>query len=303
MVAARDVSPVSSTRVADIRSHPCTERPVTRSSNVSPCRIPPDSSGSGSGASGPDGVKPPANNWIAWASAVLPELLEPHKDCQRSKLHLRPLRVALVPLDAELAEFHYEAPYREEWPAATDRRSGWRRSARAAHPIRSTVFTRVRIVKLGRTCVRLQKLLKGELAVRRRKNVVRAHFFAGMTQPAHLLGLCAAQPISTPAFVTLGLRDPVADRLGGGFELSTFDRQQHRHSRASSSGVRPVQASSTIWRRKAGEVCPRLTACRGRLRENGERSRCRHGGYLLPKGSGVHEIGPTPARADGAARS
>ena len=30
----------------------------------------------------------------------------------------------------------------------------------------------MRIVKLGRACIRLQKLLKGELAVRRRKNVV-----------------------------------------------------------------------------------------------------------------------------------
>ena len=97
-------------------------------------------------------------------------------------MHLRPLRVALVPLDAELAEFHYEAPYREEWPTATDRRSGWRRSARAVHPIHSTVFTRVRIVKLGRTCVRLQKLLKGELAVRRRRNVVQARSFAEMLE-------------------------------------------------------------------------------------------------------------------------
>ena len=57
------------------------------------------------------------------------------------------------------------------------------------------------------------------------------------------------------------------------------------NSRASSSAVRPVRTSSTIWRRKAGGAC---------LRGNGGRSRFRHSGYLLPKGSGVHEIGATP---------
>ena len=40
----------------------------------------------------------------------------------------------------------------------------------------------MRIVKLGRTCVRLQKLLKGELAARRRKNVVQARSFAEMLE-------------------------------------------------------------------------------------------------------------------------
>ena len=75
-----------------------------------------------------------------------------------------------------------------------------------------------------------------------------------------------------------------AEVLGGGFELSPFGRQQHRHSQARSSGVHPVRASSTIWRRKAGGACP----C-----GNGG-SRFRHSGYLLPKGSGVHEIGSIP---------
>ena len=45
---------------------------------------------------------------------------------------------------------------------------------------------------------------------------------------------------------------------------------------------------------RPAEPAPRLTACRGRLRGNGGRSRFRHGGSLLPKGSGVHEIGSTP---------
>ena len=45
---------------------------------------------------------------------------------------------------------------------------------------------------------------------------------------------------------------------------------------------------------RPAEPVPRLTACRGGLRGNGGRSRFRHGGYLLPKGSGVHEIGSTP---------
>ena len=72
------------------------------------------------------------------------------------------------------------------------------------------------------------------------------------TQTAHLLALCAAQSITAPTVVTVGLCDPVADRLGGGFKLSTFGRQQNRYSRASSSGVRPVRTNSTIWRRKVG---------------------------------------------------
>ena len=63
-------------------------------------------------------------------------------------------------------------------------------------------------------------------------------------QPAYLLTLCAAQPISTPAFVTFGLCDPVADRLGGGFELTS---QLFR----SPSGANQGDAQ-TIWRRKAG---------------------------------------------------
>ena len=58
-----------------------------------------------------------------------------------------------------------------------------------------------------------------------------------------------------------------------------------QNSRASSSGVRPVRTNSTIWRRKAGGACPR---------GNGGRSRFRHSGYLLPKGSGVHKNGTTP---------
>ena len=46
----------------------------------------------------------------------------------------------------------------------------------------------------------------------------------------HRLALRRAQPVPAPALVTLGLRDPVAERLGGGFEPSTFGRQQHRYS-------------------------------------------------------------------------
>ena len=45
---------------------------------------------------------------------------------------------------------------------------------------------------------------------------------------------------------------------------------------------------------RPAEPALRLTACRGRLRGNGGRSRFRHSGYLLPKRSGVHEIGSTP---------
>ena len=77
----------------------------------------------------------------------------------------------------------------------------------------------------------------------------------------------------------------LADRLGGGFKPSTFGRQQNRRSRTSSSGVRPVRTNSTIRCRKAGGACPR---------GNGGRSRSWRGGYLLPKGSGVHQIGSTP---------
>ena len=40
-------------------------------------------------------------------------------------------------------------------------------------------------------------------------------------KPAYLLALCGAQSISVPACITVGLRDPVADRLGGGFEFTS----------------------------------------------------------------------------------
>ena len=92
---------------------------------------------------------------------------------------------------------------------------------------------------------RLKELERENRELRRANEILRK-------ASAYLLALCAAQSISAPALVTVGLCDPVADRLGGGLELSTFGRQQHRHSQASSSGVRPVRTSSTIWRRKAG---------------------------------------------------
>ena len=81
------------------------------------------------------------------------------------------------------------------------------------------------------------------------------------TQPAHLLAFCAAQPISTPAFVTLGLRDPVAERLGGGFELSPFGRQHHHHSpRRSSTAARD---DGVVHRRSSGSIRGRAGLRRG----------------------------------------
>ena len=62
----------------------------------------------------------------------------------------------------------------------------------------------------------------------------------GLCLPA----LCAAQPISTPAFVTVGLRNPVADRLGSGFELTSRFLQ-------CPFGAKQGDAQA-IWRRKAG---------------------------------------------------
>ena len=47
---------------------------------------------------------------------------------------------------------------------------------------------------------------------------------------------------------------------------------------------------------RPAEPALRLTACRGRLRGNGGRSRFRHSGYLLPKGSGVHQSEAIPIR-------
>ena len=61
---------------------------------------------------------------------------------------------------------------------------------------------------------------------------------------AYLLTLCGAQSISVPACVTVSLRDPVADRLGGRFE---FTSQPLRSPPGASQGD-----AQTIWRRKAG---------------------------------------------------
>ncbi len=88
---------------------------------------------------------------------------------------------------------------------------------------------------------------------------------------AYLLALCGAQSIRVPAYVTVGLRDPVADRLGGGFELT-----------------------SQLFRSPSGANQLNHLAPEGR---RVRRPRFRHSDYLLPKGSGVHEIGSTPALA------
>ena len=66
---------------------------------------------------------------------------------------------------------------------------------------------------------RLKELERENRELRRANEILRK-------ASAYLLALCAAQSISAPALVTVGLCDPVADRLGGGLELSTFGRQK-----------------------------------------------------------------------------
>ena len=61
-VADSDILFPASSSSTDNVNLPCGARPVTRSSNLSPWRIPPDSSGSGSEEPLVEVLSPPANN-------------------------------------------------------------------------------------------------------------------------------------------------------------------------------------------------------------------------------------------------
>ena len=109
-VADNDRLLVRSTKLADRRNQPCALRPVTRSANVSPCWIPPGFERERLRPIVIPGGQATRQQLDGLSQGRLARVVRAHQDGQRSQLHLRPLCVTLVPLDAKFAQFHDAAP-------------------------------------------------------------------------------------------------------------------------------------------------------------------------------------------------